>query len=112
MVEAEVKCSLTHQGIPIIFWKQIEGAFSRACEMFFSSKHFDLLARQGYCSSNWCVQQRLATGCVGLAVFISNRALSLNYSYNYSIYKEATENMLNKRHSLHTVRQLIKPHLT
>ena len=51
MVEAEVKCSLTHQGIPIIFWKQIEGAFSRACEMFFSSKHFDLLARQGYCSS-------------------------------------------------------------
>ena len=60
----------------------------------------------------WCVQQRLATGCIGLAVFISSRALSLNYSYNYSIYKEATENMLNKRHSLHTVRQLVKPHLT
>ena len=54
MVEAEVKCSLTHQGIPIIFWKQIEGAFSRACEMFFSSKHFDLLARQGYCPSMVC----------------------------------------------------------
>ena len=54
MVEAEVKCSLTHQGIPIIFWKQIEGAFSRACEMFFSSKHFDLLAKQGYCSSMVC----------------------------------------------------------
>ena len=51
MVEAEVKCSLTHQGIPL---KQIEGAFSRACEMFFSSKHFDLLARQGYCSSMVC----------------------------------------------------------
>ena len=54
MVEAEVKCSLTHQGIPIIFWKQIEGAFSRACEMFFSSEHFDLLARQSYCSSMVC----------------------------------------------------------
>ena len=109
MVEAEVKCSLTHQGIPIIFWKQIEGAFSRTCEMFFSSKHFDLLARQGYCSSMVCATKILAAWA---AVFISSRALSLNYSYNYSIYKEATENMLNKRHSLHTVRQLIKPHLT
>ena len=115
MVEAEVKCSLTHQGIPIIFWKQIEGAFSRACEMFFSRRvNISICWPDRAIALAWCVQQRLATGCVGLAVFISSRALSLSYSYNYSIYKEAAENtcMLNKRHSLHTVRQLIKPHLT
>ena len=76
MVEAEVKCSLTHQGIPIIFWKQIEGAFSRACEMFFSSKHLICWPDRAIALA-WCVQQRLATGCVGLAVFISSRALSL-----------------------------------
>ena len=101
MVEAEVKCSLTHQRIPIKFWNQIEGAFSGACEMFFSSKDFDLLGNADRAIALvWCVQLRLATGCLGQAVFISSRALSLNYSYNYPIYKEATKNMLNKRHSI------------
>ena len=112
MVEVEVKCSLTHWRMPIIFWEQIEGAFSRACEMFFSSKDFDLLARQGYCSSMVCATEISYWLPGPQAVFISSRALSLNYSYNYSIYKEATKNLLNKRHSLHTVKQLIKPHLT
>ena len=85
MVEAEVKCSLTHQGIPIIFWKQIEGAFSRACEMF--SAVNILICWPDRAIALACVQLRLATGCVGLAVLISSRALSLNYSYNYSIYR-------------------------
>ena len=81
MVEAEVKCSLTHQRIAIIFWKQIEGAFSRACEMFSAVKILICWPDRAIALA-WCVQQRLATGCLGLAVFISSRALSLNYSYN------------------------------
>ena len=36
-----------------------------------------------------CTTEIGKTGCLGIAVFISNRALSPNHSYDYSIDKEA-----------------------
>ena len=74
-------------------WK----ALAEHVNFFFSSK--DLISWPGRAIAlAWCVQQRLATGCLGLAVnivFMSNRALSLNHFYNYSISR-GYKNRLSK----------------
>ena len=84
-------------------WK----ALAEHVNFFFSSK--DLISWPGRAIAlAWCVQQRLATGAVNI-VFMSNRALSLNHFYNYSISR-GYKNRLSKGQS--PLYFKMKPHLT